>query len=233
MAYKDKAKKQEWARNNIERVRAIQARSREKRRAEIRAKANSRRLINHNELLQREREYRVLHHEKIIENHRRWNNENRDKLRAKQKIYAARMKDTPQWKQSCKESSLKHYREHQAEILERARQKRIANIEIFRNRDKIRAQKYPEYYRFKSKIRRARHYTAQGTHTYEQWLSRVEYFDWLCVYCKKELGLTTLTQDHKIPLSRGGSNWPANLVPACKSCNSAKSTKTYLEYMDR
>lgn len=30
------------------------------------------------------------------------------------------------------------------------------------------------------------------------------------------------TTDHVKPLSRGGSNWPCNLRPACKHCNSVK-----------
>jgi 5-methylcytosine-specific restriction endonuclease McrA len=29
-----------------------------------------------------------------------------------------------------------------------------------------------------------------------------------------------------IPLSVGGTNWPANLRPACRSCNSAKGASS-------
>jgi hypothetical protein len=32
-------------------------------------------------------------------------------------------------------------------------------------------------------------------------------------------------EDHVKPLARGGSNWPANLRPACKSCNSRKGAR--------
>jgi 5-methylcytosine-specific restriction endonuclease McrA len=41
-----------------------------------------------------------------------------------------------------------------------------------------------------------------------------------------------LSIEHRIPLSRGGSNWPANLAPACKTCNSSKGTKTEKEYRE-
>lgn len=48
-----------------------------------------------------------------------------------------------------------------------------------------------------------------------------------CVYC----GATEqLTVDHVRPLQKGGSNHPVNLVPACKSCNSAKGAKNWMEW---
>jgi 5-methylcytosine-specific restriction endonuclease McrA len=47
-----------------------------------------------------------------------------------------------------------------------------------------------------------------------------------CYYCKGEA-----TQiDHRIPLSRGGTHWPANLVPACGPCNQQKRARTEREY---
>lgn len=38
---------------------------------------------------------------------------------------------------------------------------------------------------------------------------------WIC-------GNPSDTVDHILPLSRGGTNDPANLAPACRSCNSAR-----------
>lgn len=81
--------------------------------------------------------------------------------------------------------------------------------------------------RFRDGISRyfARKRGASGFHTYEQWMARVEFYGWRCVYCKKELTPKTLTQDHVKPISKGGSDWASNLVPACKPCNSSKSNK--------
>src|SRR5205823_5650112 len=42
-----------------------------------------------------------------------------------------------------------------------------------------------------------------------------------CFYCHKELN-GKFDIDHKIPLSRDGSNWPENLCCSCKSCNCSK-----------
>ena len=41
---------------------------------------------------------------------------------------------------------------------------------------------------------------------------------WLC-------GTTAEATDHVIPLCDGGSHWPSNLRPVCKSCNSGRKKK--------
>ena len=49
-----------------------------------------------------------------------------------------------------------------------------------------------------------------------------------CVYCG--LRSSTLTCDHVIPVSRGGSSTFDNLVTACLACNLAKATMTPKEW---
>jgi 5-methylcytosine-specific restriction endonuclease McrA len=44
-----------------------------------------------------------------------------------------------------------------------------------------------------------------------------------CFYCSE--ASKELTVDHVVPLSRGGEDSPANIVPACRSCNSSKGAK--------
>jgi 5-methylcytosine-specific restriction endonuclease McrA len=70
--------------------------------------------------------------------------------------------------------------------------------------------------------RRARLQNAPGFYTSTAWLEKVFYHGWRCFYCNCRLTNETLTCDHRIPLSRKGTNWLSNLVPACKSCNSSK-----------
>ncbi len=79
--------------------------------------------------------------------------------------------------------------------------------------------------------RRAWRIGAQGSHTEAQWMARVGFYGWRCRYCDCGLTRTTLTLDHAIPLCRGGSEWPANLVPACLSCNSRKHNHTLFEFV--
>lgn len=51
-----------------------------------------------------------------------------------------------------------------------------------------------------------------------------------CVYCRNKLK-NRGHLDHKIPLSKGGSNWPDNLQLLCGSCNRKKSARTHEEYI--
>jgi 5-methylcytosine-specific restriction endonuclease McrA len=50
-----------------------------------------------------------------------------------------------------------------------------------------------------------------------------------CLYCRAEDA--PLVLDHAVPVSRGGSNHPLNLIPACVTCNAEKGSKTFAEYM--
>lgn len=65
----------------------------------------------------------------------------------------------------------------------------------------------------------ARKFNAQGYCTKEQLRWRWEYYGNRCWICNSEATET----DHVIPLSKGGTNWPANLRPICKPCNVRKS----------
>lgn len=49
-----------------------------------------------------------------------------------------------------------------------------------------------------------------------------------CLYCKAHN--TPLVLDHRVPVSKGGSNHPLNLVPACAPCNGSKGSKTVEEW---
>jgi 5-methylcytosine-specific restriction endonuclease McrA len=44
-----------------------------------------------------------------------------------------------------------------------------------------------------------------------------------CHYCRTKLTHKTMTLDHVIPRSQGGSSRLENLVPACGTCNRCKS----------
>lgn len=44
-----------------------------------------------------------------------------------------------------------------------------------------------------------------------------------CAHCGKKLNENTFTIDHVIPLGKGGTNEPINLVPLCEKCNYEKN----------
>lgn len=59
--------------------------------------------------------------------------------------------------------------------------------------------------------------------TNAQWVEIQEAQEHCCSYCGKRCK-GKLTQDHIIPLSKGGSHTLHNVIGACRSCNSRKQT---------
>lgn len=74
--------------------------------------------------------------------------------------------------------------------------------------------------------RRARKLAAPGFATAEQLAARIAFYGHRCAYC----GGPYDHLDHVIPLSRGGSNWPANIRPSCEHCNLSKGAKLITEW---
>lgn len=52
----------------------------------------------------------------------------------------------------------------------------------------------------------------------------------ICHYCGERFKPSELTMDHVIPIIRGGTSTKANLVPACKECNSKKKHMLPMEW---
>lgn len=70
---------------------------------------------------------------------------------------------------------------------------------------------------------------AEGTYsTADIYLLLEEQCD-LCGYCGIRLH-GKFEIDHCIPLTRGGANWPDNLILACATCNKTKQDKTFDEW---
>lgn len=59
--------------------------------------------------------------------------------------------------------------------------------------------------------------------TLAQWEAIKAAHDHRCAYCGARV---KLTQDHVIPLSKGGQHTASNIVPACQPCNSRKGNST-------
>ncbi len=53
--------------------------------------------------------------------------------------------------------------------------------------------------------------------------------DDVCAYCLQLYARLVL--EHVIPISRGGTNTPDNIVMSCQRCNNSKGTKTPLEFL--
>lgn len=83
---------------------------------------------------------------------------------------------------------------------------------------RMHSQKYLDRLKARNKVRKS----------YNGWL--VETGQTQCHYCGKECG-SAITADHKKPLSKGGYDKRANVVPACKRCNERKDDMLYDDFM--
>lgn len=80
-------------------------------------------------------------------------------------------------------------------------------------------ERYREYMRRGAFKRRARVAEVRNDLTFEQWQMIKAAYRFCCAYCGKR---RPLTQDHIIPVSKGGEHTAENIVPACQSCNARK-----------
>lgn len=91
----------------------------------------------------------------------------------------------------------------------------------------------PERYRLNqrnsSRRRAERKVNAKGFCTSEQLEARIAYYGYHCAYCRGPYEHI----DHVIPLSKGGTAWPSNLVPACAPCNMSKRNKNVWEWLEK
>lgn len=128
-------------------------------------------------------------------------------------------------------------REKRKELYQRNRDKAIKDADTWRrtNPDKAKINKHNTYLRHKDKwkrdnaIRQARERGAEGTFTDEDIIAQYDAQNGICAYCDTPLnGVYDI--DHVIPVSRGGTNWPDNLVCTCRFCNRSKADKLLSEW---
>lgn len=172
---------------------------------------------------------------------RKWYRENWGRAQESVKRYQERHKDrVRQYKDRWKQ------RNHE-QVKEQSRLYRRKNRERFNAYSRWLRQTHPEKIkeyisrwmsnpenREKKRVdirnRRARINTAKGSHTPADVKRQYDLQNGLCYWCSKPL-VESDPIDHVIPLVRGGTNYPDNIVCACLFCNSSKSGRIpYLEW---
>lgn len=111
---------------------------------------------------------------------------------------------------------------------EQRRRRRASHLHNFQARNRKHYQTHKLDYIMRAKNRRARVKNAQGVLTAISIQSRFDLYGNRCAYCHKD-GILTI--DHVKPLILGGSNWPANIVPACSGCNSGKQHRARIPHL--
>lgn len=85
--------------------------------------------------------------------------------------------------------------------------------------------KWAEKRRFWCLRRHARKMNAEGSHTITEWEDLKKMYDHMCLCCKQQEPDIKLTEDHIVPLIKGGTDNIDNIQPLCMQCNSIKHTK--------
>src|SRR3990167_9518703 len=128
-----------------------------------------------------------------------------------------------------KERRRKYYLEHKQIALLQSYEWRKNNPEKAKEYHKNYFPKWKsenmEQIRQLTKNRKARLKGAVGEVTLLEWKWLKEKYFNLCLACFKRGSEIKLTQDHIVPISKGGKNIIGNIQPLCKPCNSTKSTK--------
>ena len=176
---------------------------------------------NRGKLLEYKRNYSEENREKLLEYKRKYYEENREKLLEYGRKYYEENK--------AKFAGYgRKYREENADkIAEKDRKYREANPEKVAERKRKYREENPAKVKAYHHNRRASKANAAGTCSAEQLKARFDYYGNRCAVCGSD---EKLHADHRIPLSRGGSNHPANFIPLCQSCNLSKGTKTEAEF---
>lgn len=141
----------------------------------------------------------------------------------------------------CKECGAeyqKHYRSQFPDRVKRSEQRRDKESrkkqnhdaywldpEKYRKRAREYAQKHIHRVRAAAARIRANRRNAQGEWTNKDLNRQFKIQNGNCWWCGCKLKKDNFEVDHRVPLSKGGTNYPNNIVVACKPCNRSKQAK--------
>lgn len=176
--------------------------------------------------VERQHKYRDAHREVLRERGRQVRERDRELLRERCRQYDAAHRE---------ERSLAaqiRYWDNREEILAKKAVAHLLNAEVLRQRSRAWQLANPEAKRAIDHRRRAKQTNAGGTHTAFDIRNIYNDQDGLCFWCDFEVG-EEWHVDHLIPLSKGGSNGPENIVVSCPTCNMSKGSSDPIDFLER
>jgi 5-methylcytosine-specific restriction endonuclease McrA len=172
------------------------------------------------------RQYREKSAEKIRESDRRYREENREAINERNR----------QWRAENPEQQRKYCELNSEKRRERKRKWNAENGEAALEYQRIYRAEHPEKVRDNARAayhrRRARKLAVGGTFTAADIQLQYASQNGKCWWCGCNVK-DDFHVDHVIPLARGGSNNPENLVISCAPCNLSKGAKLPHEFSGR
>lgn len=153
----------------------------------------------------------------------KWKRENRHKpsYQKDRSSTGARIKHRyatdPEFVEAAKARSAAWYAANPERAAVRGRSYRLANLDHLRAENVRYMAENPERRRVNGQNRRARVRGADGHTSLAQWRAIVAAQGGRCLDCRADD--VKLTSGHAVPLCRGGSNWPENIIAQCLPCN--------------
>lgn len=182
------------------------------------------------------REYRRKNKERLKAQSHEYYLKNKERIKAKTTAYYydnwAKCREARRtYAEKTKDEAYERQKAYQVKNKERLKAYhkayRAANADGLKEKKKLSYERTKQAYLLRAMQRKARKRAAPGTCTKAQLDARIAFYGNKCAYCPGPFEHV----DHVIPLSRGGSNWPANLRPACAKCNLSKSDMSAREWL--
>lgn len=168
-----------------------------------------------------------------------WYAKNKDKRDAYKKAYdranhaqnpEKKRRAAAQWRLAnparAKAAYQSYYRANRAMMIQRATAYQAARPEQTSAKNARWARLHRPQLNFANRRNKKLRSGMTGTHSFAEWEALKARYNFKCLRCERSEPEVRLTQDHIVPVAKGGTNSIDNIQPLCKSCNSKKHLKT-------